>query len=64
MGMLANRLRRTYRHLRKWARRTDVTCFRLYEKDIPDLMEEAQRYALQFVRSDERENWAALLLKK
>src|SRR4029453_19246535 len=36
MGMLANRLRRTYRHLRKWARRTGVTCFRLYEKDIPD----------------------------
>lgn len=34
--MLANRLRRTYRHLRKWARRTEVTCFRLYEKDIPD----------------------------
>lgn len=36
MGMLANRLRRTYRHLRKWARRTGVTCYRLYEKDIPD----------------------------
>lgn len=36
MGMLANRLRRTYRHLRKWARRSGVTCFRLYEKDIPD----------------------------
>jgi 23S rRNA (cytosine1962-C5)-methyltransferase len=36
MGMLANRLQRIYRHLRKWARRTDVTCFRLYEKDIPD----------------------------
>ncbi len=35
-----------------------------YEKDIPDLMAEAQRYALQQVRSDERENWAALLLKK
>lgn len=35
-----------------------------YEKDIPDLMAEAQRYALQHVRSDERENWAALLLKK
>src|SRR4051794_32538327 len=34
--MLANRLRKTYRHLRKWARRTGVTCFRLYEKDIPD----------------------------
>jgi 23S rRNA (cytosine1962-C5)-methyltransferase len=36
MGMLANRLQRIYRHLRKWARRTGVTCFRLYEKDIPD----------------------------
>lgn len=35
-----------------------------YEKDIPDLMEEAQRYSLQHVRSDERENWAALLLVK
>jgi 23S rRNA (cytosine1962-C5)-methyltransferase len=36
MGMLANRLQRVYRHLRKWARRTEVTCFRVYEKDIPD----------------------------
>jgi 23S rRNA (cytosine1962-C5)-methyltransferase len=32
----ANRLTRVYKHLKKWARRTDVTCFRLYEKDIPD----------------------------
>lgn len=35
-----------------------------YEKDIPDLMAEAQRYSLKQVRSDERENWAALLLKR
>ena len=35
-----------------------------YKKDIPDLMAEAQRYSLQQVRSDERENWAALLLRK
>jgi 23S rRNA (cytosine1962-C5)-methyltransferase len=34
--MLANRLRNRYRHLRKWARRTGVTCFRLYERDIPE----------------------------
>ena len=33
---LANRIRRVHKHLRKWARRTDVTCYRLYEKDIPD----------------------------
>lgn len=36
MGMLANRLHRIHRHLRKWAKRTGVTCYRLYEKDIPD----------------------------
>lgn len=34
--MLANRLRKRYRHLRKWARRSGVTCYRLYERDIPD----------------------------
>jgi 23S rRNA (cytosine1962-C5)-methyltransferase len=33
---LANRLSRVHRHLRKWARRTGTTCYRLYEKDIPD----------------------------
>ncbi len=36
MGMLANRLQRMHRHLRKWARRTGVSCYRLYERDIPD----------------------------
>lgn len=35
-----------------------------YESDIPDLMTEAQRYALQHVQRDEREKWAVLLLKK
>lgn len=36
MGMLANRLQRMYRHLRKWARRRDIACYRIYDKDIPD----------------------------
>lgn len=35
-----------------------------YENDIPDLLTEAHRYGLQKVSSDERENWAALLLVK
>jgi len=34
--MLANRLRRWHRHLRKWARRTGASCYRLYERDIPE----------------------------
>lgn len=33
---LANRLRRMHRHRAKWARRTGVTCFRLYDRDIPE----------------------------
>ncbi|MBA2481029.1 MAG: class I SAM-dependent methyltransferase [Planctomycetes bacterium] len=33
---LANRFRRVHKHLRKWAKRTDVSCYRIYEKDIPD----------------------------
>ncbi|MGI5843605.1 MAG: class I SAM-dependent methyltransferase [Candidatus Xenobium sp.] len=36
MGMLANRLAKNFRHLRKWARREGVTCFRVYDRDIPE----------------------------
>lgn len=35
--MFANRLEKQYKHLRKWARRTGVTSFRLYDKDIPEI---------------------------
>jgi 23S rRNA G2069 N7-methylase RlmK/C1962 C5-methylase RlmI len=35
--MLANRLRKRSRHLAKWARRTGVSCYRLYDCDIPEL---------------------------
>lgn len=35
--MFANRLEKQHKHLRKWARRTGVTCFRLYDKDIPEV---------------------------
>lgn len=34
--MLANRLRKRQKHLRKWARRQGITCYRLYERDIPE----------------------------
>ena len=32
----ANRLRKNVRHLEKWARRSDVTCYRVYDADLPD----------------------------
>jgi 23S rRNA G2069 N7-methylase RlmK/C1962 C5-methylase RlmI len=35
--MLANRLQKRFRHLRKWARRSDIEAFRLYDRDIPEI---------------------------
>lgn len=35
--MLANRLKKNARHLRKWAKREGVHCYRLYDKDIPEI---------------------------
>ncbi|MBN1192660.1 MAG: bifunctional 23S rRNA (guanine(2069)-N(7))-methyltransferase RlmK/23S rRNA (guanine(2445)-N(2))-methyltransferase RlmL [Coriobacteriia bacterium] len=35
-GMFANRLRKNLRHLGKWARREGVTCFRVYDADLPE----------------------------
>ncbi|ACY18211.1 class I SAM-dependent methyltransferase [Haliangium ochraceum] len=35
--MLGNRLRKRARHLRKWARRRGVSCYRLYDRDIPEI---------------------------
>ena len=31
-----NRLRKNLRHLGKWARREGITCFRVYDADLPD----------------------------
>jgi len=42
--MLANRLDKMARHLGKWARRTGVTCYRLYDADIPEFPLAVDRY--------------------
>lgn len=33
---LKNRIRKNYRHLRKWGNRTQTNCFRIYDKDIKE----------------------------
>lgn len=33
---LANRLTKNLRHLRRWARREDIHCFRVYDADLPE----------------------------
>jgi len=35
--MLANRLQKRFRHLRKWAKRSNIEAFRLYDNDIPEI---------------------------
>jgi 23S rRNA (cytosine1962-C5)-methyltransferase len=41
----ANRLRKNARHLRKWARRESITCYRVYDRDIPEFAYAVDRYA-------------------
>ncbi|HXZ85953.1 MAG TPA: class I SAM-dependent methyltransferase [Myxococcota bacterium] len=43
-AMLQNRLRKRARHLAKWARREGVSCYRLYDCDIPELPLAIDRY--------------------
>lgn len=35
--MFRNRIAKNYKHLGKWARREGIECFRLYDRDIPEL---------------------------
>jgi hypothetical protein len=31
-----NRVRKNYNHIRKWAKRTQSNCFRIYDRDIKE----------------------------
>ena len=44
--VFANRLTRNFRLLKKWARRSDVTCYRLYDRDIPEVPLAVELYRL------------------
>lgn len=34
--MFANRLQKNYSHLQKWARKNNVSCYRVYDADLPE----------------------------
>jgi len=40
----ASRLRKRAKHLAKWARKNDVSCYRLYDADLPDYAAAIDRY--------------------
>lgn len=33
--MFSNRLKKNYKHLKKWARKNNISCYRVYDADIP-----------------------------
>jgi 23S rRNA (guanine2445-N2)-methyltransferase / 23S rRNA (guanine2069-N7)-methyltransferase len=43
-GMFANRLRKNQRRLKKWLKRSGVTCYRLYDADMPEYAVAIDRY--------------------
>lgn len=52
--MFANRLRKDARHLAKWAKRTGVTCWRVYDRDIPEVPVTVDTYEGALVINDYR----------
>ena len=55
MEMLANRVRKNARHLAKWAKREAITCFRVYDRDIPEIPITVDTYEGALVINDYRE---------
>src|SRR5271166_4514281 len=45
---LLNRIRKNYRHVRKWAKRTNTDCFRIYDREIPQYPLAIDFYAGRF----------------
>jgi 23S rRNA G2069 N7-methylase RlmK/C1962 C5-methylase RlmI len=52
--MFGNRLAKNARHLGKWARRERVTCFRVYDRDIPEVPVTVDTYEGALVVNDYR----------
>jgi len=52
--MFANRVRKNARHLAKWARREHVSCYRIYDRDIPEVPVTLDSYAGALVLNDYR----------
>jgi len=52
--MFANRVKKNARHLGKWAKRECVTCWRVYDRDIPELPVTLDTYNGALVLNDYR----------
>lgn len=72
-GLFATRLTKRSKHLRRWPTRRGITCYRLYERDIPEIPLVVDRYEdhlhiTEYERPHERDqaqhaNWIDLMAK-
>lgn len=74
MDAFFNRLKKVDKHIGKWAKRNNITCYRVYDVDIPEfpfcidrydeylhVAEYASKY--RFVDDDEHDKWIAIALE-
>lgn len=71
--IFANRLKKLARHLRRWPTRRGITCFRLYDRDIPEIPLVVDRYddhlhITEYDRPHDRDpaqhaNWLDLMVR-
>ncbi|QEF96433.1 Ribosomal RNA large subunit methyltransferase K/L [Stieleria maiorica] len=71
--LFATRLRKRAKHLRRWPTKRDITCFRIYERDIPEIPLIVDRYEdhlhiTEFERPHDRDpaqhaNWLDLMAR-
>ena len=57
--IFANRLSKQYKQLRKWARKNRITCYRLYDRDIPEIPLAADIYT--FLPEGTKDKYSAIL---
>jgi len=43
-AMFSNRLKKNYKHLKKWAKKNNVSCYRVYDADIPQYAVAIDKY--------------------
>lgn len=65
--MFANRLAKNYKHISKWARRQGITCFRIYDHDVPQFPFAIDKYEAYihvseyetgyYMEKEERDAW-------
>ena len=60
--LFSNRLAKQYRQLRKWARKNRVSCYRLYDRDIPEIPLSCDLYTFLPPGTDDKLS-AALFIK-